>query len=225
MALRGSGMLITFMDVAAADEAEFNAWYDGEHVAERVGIDGFIAARRYVAPAGAGYPKYLAYYETETLAVLGGAAYRTALNNQTAWSRQVMARFVQPGRIIAGVQASRGDGRGGATAFVRCAPAAGQDAALAEWLTGQALPRLVAAPGIVSAHFLVNDPALSLPLDADGKPVAGAPAAPVTWIVIVEATTLAALAAAPGADDLARHGAAPGAQIGRFSLMWELART
>jgi hypothetical protein len=225
MALRGSGMLITFMDIAAADEAEFNAWYDGEHVAERVGIDGFIAARRYVAPPGAGYPKYLAYYETETLAVLGGAAYRTVLNNQTAWSRKVMARFVQPGRIIAGVEASRGAGRGGATAFIRCAPAPGQDAALADWLSAHELPRLVGQPGVVSAHFLVNDPTLSLPLDADGKPVAGAPPAPVTWIVIVEATSLAALDAAPGAAELARHGAAPGAQSGRFSLMWELART
>ena len=224
MALRGSGMLITFMDIAAADEAEFNAWYDGEHVAERVAIDGFIAARRYVAPAGAGHPKYLAYYETTTLAVLGGAAYRTVLNNQTAWSRKVMARFVQPGRIIAGVKASQGSGRGGATAFIRCAPAPGKDAALEAWLVGTELPRLVGQPGIVSAHFLVNDPALSLPLDADGKPVAGAPPAPVTWIVIVEATGLGALDAAPSAETLARNGAAPGASIGRFSLMWELAR-
>ena len=224
MALRGSGMLITFMDIAAADEAEFNAWYDGEHVAERVGIDGFIAARRYVAPAGAGYPKYLAYYETTTLAALGGEPYRRVLNNQTAWSRKVMARFVQPGRIIAGVKASQGTGRGGATAFIRCAPAPGKDAALEDWLVRTELPRLVGQPGIVAAHVLVNDPALSLPLDADGKPVAGAPPAPVTWIVIVEATTLAALDAAPSADDLARNGAAPGAQIGRFSLMWELAR-
>jgi hypothetical protein len=112
MGLRGDGMLITFMDIAAADEAEFNRWYDGEHVAERVGIPGFVAARRFVAAAGS--PKYLAFYETESLAVLGGAAYRQALNNQTAWSRAVMARFVQPGRIIAERKASRGSGRGGA---------------------------------------------------------------------------------------------------------------
>ena len=132
MGLRGSGMLITFMDIAAADEAEFNAWYDGEHVAERVGIEGFVAARRYLAVPGSGYPKYLAYYETETLAALGGAPYRTVLNNQTAWSRKVMARFVTPGRIIAEVKASLGQGRGGATAFLRCAPAPGKDKALAE---------------------------------------------------------------------------------------------
>ncbi|HUA55691.1 MAG TPA: hypothetical protein VMB81_26130 [Candidatus Sulfotelmatobacter sp.] len=225
MGLRGGGMLITFMDIAPADEAEFNRWYDGEHIAERVGIPGFIAARRFVAAPDAGNPspKYLAYYEAETLAVLGGEAYRRALNNQTAWSRAVMARFVAPGRIIAAVKASRGQGRGGWTAFVRCAPATGRADALAAWLGG-ALDRLVAAPGIVGAHFLVNDPALSLPLDADGKPVAGAPPAPTTWILIVEATQADALAATPDERALVAAGAAPGVRSGRFRLMWELAR-
>jgi hypothetical protein len=225
MGLRGTGMLITFMDIAPADEAEFNRWYDGEHLAERVAIPGFIAARRFVAaadPPGRS-PKYLAFYEAETPAVLGGAAYRQALNNQTAWSRAVMARFVEPGRIIAAVRASRGSGRGGPVAFVRCAPAAGRAGALEAWL-GAALERLVAAPGIVAAHFLVNDPALSKPLDADGKPVADAPPAPTTWILIIEATTPAALDATPSAAELAQAGAAPDARIGRFQLMWELAR-
>jgi hypothetical protein len=221
MGLRGDGMLITFMDIASSDEAEFNRWYDGEHVAERVGIAGFVAARRFVAPAGS--PKYLAFYETESLAVLGGAAYRQALNNQTAWSRAVMARFVQPGRIIAERVASRGSGRGGAVAFIRCAPARDQAAALRAGLE-DAFARLVEQPGIVAAHLLVNDPALSLPLDGDGKPLAGAPPAPTVWIILVEATGLGALDAAPTPAQLERLGAAPGAQVGRFQLMWELAR-
>jgi hypothetical protein len=221
MSLRGDGMLITFMDIAPSDEAEFNRWYDGEHVAERVGIPGFIAARRFIAVEGS--PKYLAFYETETLAVLGGAAYRQALNNQTAWSRAVMARFVRPGRIIAERQASRGSGRGGAVAFIRCAPATGRAPALRAALDTE-FARLVEEPGIVAAHLLVSDPALSLPLDQDGKPVAGAPPAPTTWIVIVEATSLDALAAAPTPAQLEAAGAAPGAQVSRFRLMWELAR-
>lgn len=206
MGLRGTGMLITFMDIAPGDEVEFNRWYDGEHVAERVGIPGFIDARRFTSAAGS--PKYLAFYEAESLAVLGGEAYRRALNNQTAWSRSVMARFVKPGRIIAELKASHGHGRGGAVAFIRCAPAAGRDAALRGWLDG-AMARLVEQPGIVATHLLVNDPALSLPLDADGKPVAGAPPAPTTWIVIVEATGLAALEAAPTAVQFEQAGAAP----------------
>jgi len=219
MGLRGDGMLITFMDIASADEAEFNRWYDGEHVAERVGIPGFVAARRFAAAAGS--PKYLAFYETETLAVLGAAAYRQALNNQTAWSRAVMARFVRPGRIIAERKASRGSGRGGAVAFIRCAPAA--ESALRAGLEA-AFERLIEQPGIVAAHLLINDPALSLPLDEDGKPVADAPPAPTCWIIIVEATELGALDEAPTPAQLERLGAAPNALVGRFQLMWELAR-
>jgi hypothetical protein len=221
MGLRGTGMLITFMDIAPADEAEFNRWFDGEHLAERVAIPGFTAARRFVATDGS--PKYLALYEAETPAVLGSAAYRRALDNQTAWSRAVIARFVRFGRLVAQVKASRGSGRGGWVAFTRCAPAAGRAGALEAWL-GAALDRLVAAPGVVAAHVLVNDPALSLPLDRDGKPIAGAPPAPTTWVLIVEATTPAALDATPSAAELAQAGAAPDAPIGRFQLMWELTR-
>jgi len=49
MPLAGKGMLLTSMDIDALDEAEFNRWYDREHLLERVAIDGFLEARRYVA--------------------------------------------------------------------------------------------------------------------------------------------------------------------------------
>ncbi len=40
MPLAGKGMLLTSMDIDAADEADFNRWYDREHLEERVAIDG-----------------------------------------------------------------------------------------------------------------------------------------------------------------------------------------
>ena len=40
------------MNIDAAHEAEFNRWYDREHLEERVAIDGFLEARRYVAHDG-----------------------------------------------------------------------------------------------------------------------------------------------------------------------------
>ncbi len=49
MPMAGKGMLLTSMNIDAADEAEFNRWYDREHLEERVAIDGFLEARRYVA--------------------------------------------------------------------------------------------------------------------------------------------------------------------------------
>jgi hypothetical protein len=91
MPLAGKGMLLTSMDVDAADERDFNLWYDGEHLEERVAIDGFLEARRYVAHAAS--PKYLCLYSTETFAVLDSPAYRTVLANPTDWSKSTMARF------------------------------------------------------------------------------------------------------------------------------------
>src|SRR5258707_535770 len=74
MPLAGKGMLLTSMDVDAADEAEFNRWYDREHLEERVAIEGFVEARRYVAHAAS--PKYLSLYSTQTFDVLDSAADR-----------------------------------------------------------------------------------------------------------------------------------------------------
>src|SRR5438445_629946 len=99
MPLAGKGMLLTSMDVDAADEAEFNRWYDREHLEERVAIDGFLEARRYVAHHG--NPKYLSLYSTETFEVLDSPAYRTALSNQTAWSKANIARFQNMNRAVA----------------------------------------------------------------------------------------------------------------------------
>ena len=92
MPLAGKGMLLTSMNVDSADEAEFNRWYDREHLEERVAIPGFLEARRYVAHDG--NPKYLSLYSTETFEVLDSRAYRTALANQTAWSKTNIARFI-----------------------------------------------------------------------------------------------------------------------------------
>jgi hypothetical protein len=49
MPLAGEGMLLTSMDIDPSDEADFNRWYDREHLLERVAIEGFLEARRYVA--------------------------------------------------------------------------------------------------------------------------------------------------------------------------------
>ncbi len=91
MPLAGKGMLLTSMDIDPSDEAEFNRWYDREHLEERVAIDGFLEARRYIAHNAK--PKYLCLYSTATSEVLDSAAYRAKLANPTDWSKKTMARF------------------------------------------------------------------------------------------------------------------------------------
>ena len=70
---RGTGLLMVWTDIDAEFEAEFNRWYDEEHVAHLLQVPGFLSAGRYVALKGG--PKYLAIYELEDHNVLRRAAY------------------------------------------------------------------------------------------------------------------------------------------------------
>jgi hypothetical protein len=188
MPMAGKGMLLTSMNIDAAHEAEFNRWYDREHLEERVAIKGFLEARRYVAHDG--NPKYLSLYSTETFEVLDSPAYRTALANQTAWSKSNIAHFQNMIRGVARITISRGTGRGAALGIVRLRPAGGEDrlrAALQEQLDPAELD------GIISMHLIENDPALSKPITDD--PSAPNPGAG-DWFALIDGTGVDAVATA-----------------------------
>src|SRR4051812_37741684 len=188
MPMAGKGMLLTSMNIDAAHEAEFNRWYDREHLEERVAIDGFLEARRYVAHDGS--PKYLSLYSTETFEVLDSPAYRTALANQTAWSKANIAHFQNMIRGVARITISRGTGRGAALGIVRLRPAGGEDrlrAALREQLDP------AERDGIISMHLIENDPALSKPITDDlSAPNPGAG----DWFTLIDGTGVDAVATA-----------------------------
>jgi hypothetical protein len=184
MPISGKGMLLTSMDVDAAHEAEFNRWYDREHLEERVAIDGFVEARRYVAEEGA--PKYLSLYSTETFEVLDSPAYRAALANQTAWSKANIARFKNMIRGVARITISHGRGRGAVLGIIRICPASGGHDSLRDALRNELDPH--ATDGIISMHMIENDPLLSRPVTenaSDFDPGAG------DWFVLIDATDFA----------------------------------
>src|SRR3954453_6340726 len=120
MPLAGKGMLLTSMNIDVPNEPDFNRWYDREHLEERVAIEGFLEARRYVAHAA--NLKYLSLYSTATLDVLDSPAYRARLANQTEWSRRSMAHFKDMLRVVARITISNGTGRGAALGLVRLRP-------------------------------------------------------------------------------------------------------
>src|SRR6478609_11365552 len=215
MPMAGKGMLLTSMNIDAAHEAEFNRWYDREHLEERVAIDGFLEARRYVAHDGS--PKYLSLYSTETFEVLDSPAYRTALANQTAWSKANIARFQNMIRAVARITISRGTGRGAALGIVRLRPTDGEDklrAALREQLDPAELD------GIISMHLIENDPALSKPITDD--PSAPNPGAD-DWFVLIDGTHINAISAAIAAR-FTGSAFEQGIKIsaGSYRLMWDL---
>src|SRR3954447_22872968 len=150
MPMAGKGMLLTSMNIDAADEAEFNRWYDREHLEERVAIDGFLEARRYVAHDG--NPKYLSLYSTETFEVLDSPVYRTALANQTAWSKANIARFKDMIRSVARITMSRGTGRGAWLGIIRIRPVHGKADELRTLLRDALDPS--GLDGVISMHLL-----------------------------------------------------------------------
>jgi hypothetical protein len=220
MPLAGTGMLLTSMDIDPSHEAEFNRWYDREHLEERVAIDGFLEARRYIAHAA--NPKYLSLYSTETFEVLDGAAYRTALARQTDWSKANIARFENMIRAVARITVSRGTGRGAALGIVRLRSSAGGEeqlrAALRDLLDPDALD------GIISMHLMESDPVLSKPLT--DNPSASDPGAG-DWFVLIDGTDVNAISAVIAARFAEAVVPKTSAMVstGIYHLMWDLAKS
>ena len=219
MPLAGKGMLLTSMDIDPSDEADFNRWYDREHLEERVAIDGFLEARRYVAIDG--QPKYLCLYSTAQLDVLDSPAYRKALANPTDWSSTTMARFKNMIRSVARITISRGNGRGAVLGIVRLRPTAGAADTLRAGLRDALDP--AGLDGIISMHLIESDPALSGPTHIDAsatKPGAG------DWFVLIDGTDVAAVSQVI----TTRLTAGPTLKAdvissGVYHLMWDLARS
>jgi len=214
MPLAGKGMLLTSMDIDPADEADFNRWYDREHLEERVAIQGFNEARRYVARVGS--PKYLCLYSTETIDVLDSPAYRARLANPTDWSKRSMAQFKNMIRAVARITISRGQGRGALLGIVRLRPQAGQDEALRAELNKRLDPATL--DGIISMHLIESDAGLS-------GPTAEIPSASTgsgDWYVLIDGINASAVSSM-----LARFtgAAVPAMQVssGIYDLMWDLA--
>jgi len=220
MPLAGKGMLLTSMDVDAADEAEFNRWYDREHLEERVAIDGFLEARRYVAHNAR--PKYVCLYSTATIEVLDSPAYRARLAKPTEWSKKTMARFKNMIRAVMRITISRGQGRGAALGIVRLRPSAGSENTLRAALREKLDPAKL--DGVISMHLLESDPVLSGPtteIPSTASPGAG------DWFVLIDGTDVSAISALLATRFTASTDPAQAAQVssGVYELMWDLAKS
>jgi hypothetical protein len=220
MPLAGKAMLLTSMDIDPSDEADFNRWYDREHLEERVAIDGFLEARRFVAHQGS--PKYLCLYSTKTFDVLDSAGYRAKLASPTDWSSKTMARFKNMIRAVARITISRGPGRGAALGIIRLRATAGSEDSLRTALREKLDPEKL--DGIISMHLIESDPVLSKPISENpsvSDPGAG------DWFVLIDATNVNAISAAIAAR-LPGPAAFPGGMqisAGSYTLMWDLAKS
>ena len=85
----GTTVLVVTMDVDPEDEAEFNKWYNEQHLPERMEIPGYVSARRFRLEEGEGALKYLCIWELEDGSPLQSKMYQEQQADPTALYERV----------------------------------------------------------------------------------------------------------------------------------------
>jgi hypothetical protein len=153
MATQGKGLLVVWTDIPAHIEADFNRWYDDEHLPERAAIPGFLNARRYAALQSA--PKYLALYDTVDAQVLRSDAYLKVANNATPWTQRVRPHFQNFLRHEYELLFSLGTIPEKASPYVllvRLGITPEHEAEFNDWYNTDHLPALTSVPGVYGAR-------------------------------------------------------------------------
>ena len=133
------GILAIFNNVAPGREAEFEEWFQGEHLLERLAVPGFLFGRRHQAISGAS--SYFNFYLVESPAVLTSKPYLERLDNPTPMTKKVMSEiFINMNRTVCRRTVRKGAFRGAYAVTVRF------DAAPDEGALKAALDALVADP-------------------------------------------------------------------------------
>jgi len=105
------GILAIWNDCRAGREAEFESWFQGEHLLERLAVPGFLFGRRHQAISGA--CGYFNFYVVEQPAVLTSKPYLERLDHPTPMTRKVMSEiFINMNRTICHRTLRRGAFRG-----------------------------------------------------------------------------------------------------------------
>jgi hypothetical protein len=90
------GLLVNAMNVGAEQEAEFNEWYDHEHIPALAAVPGVLSARRFKDPAGT--HRYLALYHLKMPEVAMGTDWKNAA--ASPWTERLRPHFRDHLRIL-----------------------------------------------------------------------------------------------------------------------------
>jgi len=154
---KGGGLLCVMNDIApACDRRDYEAWYQQDHVPDRLAIPGFQHARRYRRLNGP-RAEFFTFYETASPQVLCSAPYLKRLAEPTEWTARIMAHFRTMSRSICRVVLDEGQaGAGGLLALIA------QNGPPTTALEAQ-LQELLAAPGVTRVRLWGADPSVTLP--------------------------------------------------------------
>jgi len=151
------GVLAIWNDCRTGREAEFDAWFQGEHLLERLAVPGFLFGRRHQAISG--NSDHFTFYLVESPEVLTSKPYLERLDNPTPMTRKIMSEvFLNMNRTVCRRMLRRGGFRG----------------AFAVTLRFNEAPDALALTGLLDK--LVQDPAVAggeiwIALDPAGMPV------------------------------------------------------
>ncbi|HXT82690.1 MAG TPA: DUF4286 family protein, partial [Acetobacteraceae bacterium] len=85
------GLLAVSMNVAPEAEAEFNEWYNTEHIPLLGAVPGILSARRFRAAGSGVERKYLALYNAKSVDAIRSDAWNKAAN--TPWTERMRPHF------------------------------------------------------------------------------------------------------------------------------------
>jgi hypothetical protein len=104
-------VLMVMMEPPRELEAQFHDWYDLELVPDHLRVPGIISGSRWVCVDG--WPRHMAMYDLDSLAVLGSEAYRSITAERfSAWSKWMLARVLGRERLVWGQHNSSPAGTG-----------------------------------------------------------------------------------------------------------------
>jgi hypothetical protein len=90
------GLLLNAMNVAPELEAEFNEWYDKEHIPALAAVPGVLSARRFRGTSG--NRKYVALYHLASPDVVESAEWKQA--RQSDWTTRLQPHFRDHLRLV-----------------------------------------------------------------------------------------------------------------------------
>jgi hypothetical protein len=90
------GLLLNAMNIAPELEAEFNDWYDKEHIPALAAVPGVLCARRFRGTSG--NRKYVALYHLTSPDVVESAEWKEA--RQSDWTSRLQPHFRDHLRLV-----------------------------------------------------------------------------------------------------------------------------
>jgi hypothetical protein len=144
----GAALLLVFSNPPAEDVPGWNAWYDDEHVPNRVAVPGVLTGQRYTASWESG-PRYMAYYDLQDLDVLQSTAYKRLTTDRSDREKAELARTPMVDRrilkLLQGAEPLAEDPP--LRLSVAMEPAQGTDSDYLAWYSEEHIPMLLAVPG------------------------------------------------------------------------------